>query len=225
MSEVGWYSSNIKFSKVKVPTSKVESHSANIENHPNYEILKKSMEMISKEQGGNLVNHVKDFSGNETICDLAINTPEFPRGVGIKINRDTGQTNFLFDDYGERGIYAKKITDLITQTYTSIAIIRAMKDRGFRVNEGTSEDKSTVVLMGSAAIKKIIAEVTIEGEIKLEFSGFPGNECEAERIKLMEPLIGFGLEIKQKSIVKKKEDINSKNISNLKVDKIKSNSN
>ncbi len=104
--------------------------------------------MISQTHGGTLTKYVTDSYARKTTCDLAIKTPKFPRGVGIKINDNTGEVKFLHDQYGGYAQIARKITEEITQNYVTIALIRAMKSLGYKVEEEASKQRATVVLVG-----------------------------------------------------------------------------
>jgi len=143
MSEIGWYKSDIKLSDMT-------THRSNIESHPCFEILKKSLEMVAKEHKGNLTNYVNSYSGDKTPCNLAINTPEFSRGIGIKIDTNTGEVNFLYDSYGGYEKLVQDLTDEITQNYIAIALIRVMKSRGYRISEEKSEQQTSITLVGVA---------------------------------------------------------------------------
>lgn len=140
LSEIGLYKSIIRLS--------LKAHASNIEASPSFEILKKSLEMVADDYGGMLRNYVVDSIGRKTPCDLAIVTPSFSRGVGIRIDKRTGEVTFLYDQYGGYGDVARKITEEITQNYVGIALIRAMKSLGYHVEAETSKERETVVLVG-----------------------------------------------------------------------------
>jgi hypothetical protein len=140
MSEIGWYISRIRLKR---------ELASNIEANPSFEILKKSLEMVVEKYGGRLTNSVTDALGRVTYCDFAISTPNFPRGVGIEINRETGEVAFLYDEYGDFREVARRLVDEITQNYVAIALIRAMRSLGYQVEEEEeSEERGAVVLVG-----------------------------------------------------------------------------
>lgn len=142
MSEIGWYESMIRLAKIR-------AYSSNIEANPSFQLLKRSLETVAQEHGGALTNYVTDSLDRKTLCDLAIATADFSRGVGIKIDKNTGEVTFLYDQYGGYEQTARKITEEITQNYVAIALIRAMKSLGYKVEEQLSKDRETVVLVGS----------------------------------------------------------------------------
>jgi hypothetical protein len=130
LSRIGWYKSRIR---VQAPAS--------------FEVLKKSLEIVAEEHSGRLTNYVMDSVGGKTYCDMAVVTPSFSRGVGVKIDRDTGEVTFLYDEYGGFGGIARKIVEEITQNYVAITLIRAMRSLGYYV-EDASEGRETIVLVG-----------------------------------------------------------------------------
>lgn len=140
MSEIGLYKSKIRLA--------LKAFASNIEASPSFQILKRSLEIVVDECGGTLTNYVVDSMGRKTFCDFAVITPNFSRGVGIKIDRKTGKVTFLYDAYGGYSDVAQKIADTITQNYTAIAMIRAMKSLGYNVVEETSKERETIVLVG-----------------------------------------------------------------------------
>ena len=126
----------------------MKSYASNIEASPSFQILTRSLEIVVDEFGGSLTNYVVDYMGRKTFCDFAIITPNFSRGVGVKIDRKTGEVTFLYDAYGGYSDVARKITDMITQNYIAISMIRAMKSLGYNVVEETSKERETIVLVG-----------------------------------------------------------------------------
>jgi hypothetical protein len=140
LSEIGLYKSRIRLN--------LKEYTSNIEASPSFEILERSLEMVADEHGGRLTNYVMDSLGRKTHCDLAIVTPAFSRGVGVKIDRRTGKVMFLYDKYGGYDDIVRKITDEITQNYVAIALIRTMKSLGYHVEEEANKERETVVLVG-----------------------------------------------------------------------------
>lgn len=141
MSNISWYESLISLAKVR-------TYASNIEANPCFQILRRSLEIVARENGGTLTDCVTDFRGQTTACDLAVAIPAFPRGVGLRVDRNTGQVTFLYDQYGGYEQIARKITEEVTQNYVSIALISAMKSLGYKVEEETNRQQETVRLVG-----------------------------------------------------------------------------
>jgi len=143
MSQVGVYRSQIRI------IAGVKTYASNIEASPAFQIMQKAMEVVSQQHNGTLSRTVTDYYGRQTECDFAVITQEVPRGVGIKIDRQTGAVNFVFDPYGGYQATAQAITDEITQSYTAIALIRAMKSLGYKVEEEVPQrGQKSVMLVG-----------------------------------------------------------------------------
>ncbi len=52
-------------------------------------------------------------------------------------------------------------------------------------------------------MKRIQAEISFGGKLRLEFVGFAGEECEVERERLREILVGAGVSLRPEQIKKK----------------------
>lgn len=144
MSEVGWYETKLRI------VAGTREYASRIEESPSFQILQRAVEMVAERYNGTITQAVKDYFGNETQCNLAIVVPNFERGIGIKIERANGAVSFAYDPYGGYDEIAQELADAITQNYTAIALIRAMKSLGYKVREepaGTGQ-KENVVLIG-----------------------------------------------------------------------------
>jgi len=153
MSRIGWYKSRIRIANVSTAYPKtrqqtMRSHASNIEANPAFQILKRSVEIVAKENHGSLTNFVVDQYGSKKKCRLAVKTAKFKRGVGISIDSKTGKVNFLYDSYGGYDETAKRITEQVTQNYVAISLIRVMKSMGYNVVEQKSKSPSSVILEG-----------------------------------------------------------------------------
>lgn len=136
MSEIGRYRSRIRV------------YASNIEEDPSFDILRRAAQAVAEESGGNLTDSVTDSSGRTTACDLAVASPAFPRGVGLKVDRSSGSVAFVYDASGGLRDVAQRVTEEITQNYVSIGLIRAMKALGYRVADESTDRAKTVVLTG-----------------------------------------------------------------------------
>lgn len=114
-----------------------------------FKILREAVEACAKDHGGRLVDGIRDYFGRFQVCDLAFEVPEFDRGIGIMVNRVTGEVFFLYDAYGG---YDKTVSDLcgeVTQNFTALALASAFRSLNYRVEyeESADEDgRKTVVV-------------------------------------------------------------------------------
>ncbi|MEM2111587.1 MAG: hypothetical protein QXX08_06890 [Candidatus Bathyarchaeia archaeon] len=140
MSLIGWYKTRIKLDMM-------QKYGLNIETHPNFELLRKSIEIVAKKHNGEIRFHVVDALGREKKCDIAFATPDFSRGIGIKIDRNTGELYFLYDKYDDVSNIAKKLSGEVLQHYTAIALINAMKAYGYNVREDETQERDAIILI------------------------------------------------------------------------------
>lgn len=138
MSEVGWYKSAIR----------VSAHPSSIEASPCFEILRQSLELVARERGGRLSNHVTDALGRRTACDIAVVMSDLTHGVGVNVDRKSGRVSFLYDASGGYDARARAVTEEITQNYVGIALARTMRSLGYTVEEQPSERPGSIVLVG-----------------------------------------------------------------------------
>jgi len=126
----------------------MQKYGSNIEMHPNFELLKKAIEIVAQKHSGRTQLYVVDALGRKEKCDIALATPDFSRGIGIKIDRNTGELYFLYDKYGVASNIAKKLSGEVLQHYTAIALINAMKAYGYSVREDASHKSDAIMLIG-----------------------------------------------------------------------------
>ncbi|MEM2941653.1 MAG: DUF1257 domain-containing protein [Thermoproteota archaeon] len=146
MSEIGMYRSQLRF-PLKF-TLEMGGGAVDLEKFLSFQILKEAMEMVAEKHKGELVRSIKDYYGRETKCDLAVSIPDFGRGIGIQVDRESGAIDFVYDPYGGYEKVAQEIIDEVTQNYIGIAVIRAMKSLGYSVREEPTTREKAVVLLG-----------------------------------------------------------------------------
>jgi hypothetical protein len=132
MSEIGWYKSQLRVKKAK--------------GNPSFHVLQQALEMVAHDHKGKLTSEITDYYGKKRNCESAIILPEFPRGIGIKIEQD-GTVNFAYDAFGGYEKVVQNIINEITQCYTTISLIRVMKSLGYRVTDESIKSEKTVRLI------------------------------------------------------------------------------
>jgi hypothetical protein len=96
-------------------------------------MLHEAVMTAAAQLGGEVRSEISDYSGTTKTCDFAVVTPEFPRGVGITVSPG-GEVRFMFDAYGGYKRQAQRICDLITQSYTTTAVARALRAMAYEVD-------------------------------------------------------------------------------------------
>jgi hypothetical protein len=140
MSHVSSYATQICFRHV--------AGGGRLEDDPAFEILQQAAQAVAEAHGGRITQSVADVFGRQVRCDLAVSFPEFRQGIGIKIDRKTGELSFLYDAYGKSPELLQGLTGEIVQNYTSIAVARALQEMHYEVDleeSGTGADRRVVV--------------------------------------------------------------------------------
>jgi len=116
-----------------------------------WQILHEAVIATAQQLGGEVSSTITDYNGQIRSCDFAVVTPDFPRGVGIVVSPG-GEVRFLYDAYGGYKRQAQKICDSITQSYTTIAVTRALRSLNYDVDiqeqgEGTARQVMVTGIM------------------------------------------------------------------------------
>jgi len=99
--------------------------------NPNVELLKQAVVQIAKELNGEIVQEIKDYSGNiQKDFIIAVKTPQIHRGVGIKV--EDGEVKLVGDFFLIRDVIEAFQKNLI-QTYTALAVANSLKNLGYNV--------------------------------------------------------------------------------------------
>jgi hypothetical protein len=105
---------------------------ADLQDDPGWGLLRAAVEAAAVEHRGKVGDHVLDYFLRRRTCDIALYTPAFQRGVGIEVDRATGEVRFLYDDY-ERPDLAAEYREDIMQNFVALAVARALKDMNYDV--------------------------------------------------------------------------------------------
>ena len=104
-----------------------------IEQLPGWEILRQAVEAVAEEKGGRVGRQITDYFGRHYDVDFALITPEFPRGLGIKVSRATGEVRFMYDAYGGYEPVVRSLAESIQQNYSALAVARALEEMNYQV--------------------------------------------------------------------------------------------
>ncbi|MEW6547726.1 MAG: hypothetical protein AB1446_12600 [Bacillota bacterium] len=145
MSQVATYSTEICLGQPEPGRS--------IEQLPGWEILRQAVETVAEEKGGRVTRRIADYFGRHYDVDFALITPEFPRGLGIKVSRATGEVRFMYDAYGGYEQVVRSLCEAIQQNYSALAVARALQEMNYQVEleEITDQgpDRKLVLVRGT----------------------------------------------------------------------------
>jgi hypothetical protein len=122
---------------------------------PTWQLMQEAVEVTAQETGGRLAGTILDAYGGEVRCPFAVTTPQFPRGVGVRVRN--GEVSFVYDAYDEKGQgfrrCAAEIAERITQNYTALAVAKALREMNYSVEIDESQEAvpgaRAVVVRGS----------------------------------------------------------------------------
>lgn len=100
---------------------------------PTWQLLHEAVMAAAAELGGEVGAQISDYNGTTRACDYSIVTPEFPRGVGVTVS-PSGEVRFAYDPYGGYKRQAQRISELVTQHYTTLAVTRALRALNYEVD-------------------------------------------------------------------------------------------
>ena len=133
--------SHIASYKTKIRVKPGSPDSPTTQSDPTWKMLRAAIEAAAQDLGGEVGHVILDYYNNQRYVDFAVTTPEFRRGVGVRVSRTSGDVRFVFDPYGDSKGVGKSICDRITQNYTTLAVARALKELQYDV-EVTSGDQA-----------------------------------------------------------------------------------
>ena len=123
-----------------------------MEELPGWEILRQAVETVAEERGGRVTHQVTDYFGRQYSVDFGLVTPDFPRGLGIKVSRVTGEVRVMYDAYGGYEGTARSLLESIQQNYSALAVARALQEMHYQVEleevTGEGEQGKLVLVRG-----------------------------------------------------------------------------
>jgi hypothetical protein len=113
--------------------------------NPILSLLKRAVEQVAREVGAEVVHQIQDYYGRvrgDIIIGLRSNV--FHRGVGVILTSEGVQ--LVGDFYKIQQAEVEKLKQMITQTYTALAISDCLTRLGYSVSAQKAQDK--IYIMG-----------------------------------------------------------------------------
>lgn len=107
------------------------------------QLMRQVLNTLAQKYKGHMATHVTDYYNKQTAVDMALITPQFQRGIGVRITN--GTLEFICDDYEHQQIVTE-LQQQVQQYYTATAAIQALQELGYEVQ--TSEMNGEFVLQG-----------------------------------------------------------------------------
>ncbi|MFP4201126.1 MAG: hypothetical protein ACLFS8_06935 [Clostridia bacterium] len=125
MSHIATYSTELALNPVANRSEAESDHS--------YQLFEEALEVVAEEYNGRVDTSVADYFGRKRECAFSLITPPFPAGIGVDVEPETGRVSFVYDSYGVSEDVIDTLRNRIVQTFTSLAISRALSDMNYEV--------------------------------------------------------------------------------------------
>ncbi len=134
MSVVSSYRTKIRLSPDRYVGDEVD---------PTWRLMREAVETAAQELGGQVTDRISDAYGHQVRCEFALTAPSFPRGVGVRVDRQ-GNVAFVYDHYDEQGRgyrrAASEIAERIVQNYTALAVAKALAEMNYSIEVDEAQD-------------------------------------------------------------------------------------
>jgi hypothetical protein len=124
--------------EIVIPQPQLTAAKGNIKGLPSMSVMRTALQKIAQERGGTTTSGYRDCNGKFHECIFGLQTPNFPNGIGVDVERD-GHVVFRYDQQGANTQTAKAICDDLARTYAVIAIIQAQRNMGYTVKVDREE--------------------------------------------------------------------------------------
>jgi hypothetical protein len=108
--------------------------------NPNLALLKKAVETVAEELGGEVTTTIRDYYGRTMECVAALKNGTFKRGVGVRVN-ERGEVEVVGDFWGVPRSEVERFQQLLVRNYTALALQTALAQLGYQVQVQKVQDK------------------------------------------------------------------------------------
>jgi hypothetical protein len=111
---------------------------------PDEALLRQAAQVIAQQHGGSIQAYYLDYYHQQRQAPLAIQAPDLPRGIGLKVNAKTGELTFIGDNWGYETLYAQ-IQQEVVQAYVSLATMQALQQMGYSAQASEAESGQVII--------------------------------------------------------------------------------
>jgi hypothetical protein len=108
--------------------------------NPNLALLRKAVEMVAEEIGGQVVTTIRDYYGNTMECVTAVKNSTFTRGIGVRVN-ERGEVEIVGDFWGVPRQEVERFQQLLVRNYTALALTQTLSALGYQVQAQKVHDR------------------------------------------------------------------------------------
>ena len=104
-----------------------------VEEDPGWDILNEAVFAVAEGMNLDVSHTIHDYYGRAILCDWALTSPDIPRGLGVNVDRKTGEVTFISDNYGGYERIVGEIKDRIIQNYSALCVTKALAALNYSV--------------------------------------------------------------------------------------------
>jgi hypothetical protein len=108
--------------------------------NPNTALLKRAVELVAKELGGEVVSEVRDFYGRTMDCIVGLVNDTFRRGIGVRLG-SAGEVELVGDFWGVPSSAVERFKRLLVQNYAALAMSAALASMGYQVQAQRMQER------------------------------------------------------------------------------------
>jgi hypothetical protein len=127
MSHMSSYKTDIKLDNAL-------ANGRSVEEDPGWDILSEAIFAAAEDLNLDISHTIHDYYGRAILCDWALTSPDMPRGLGVNVDRKTGEVSFISDNFGGYERYAEEIKDRIVQNYSALCVTKALAALNYSVD-------------------------------------------------------------------------------------------
>jgi hypothetical protein len=124
-----------------------QGDAAAIAQHPCMALLRQAVTLVAREYGGSVKATYDTYYGQvrKTNTNLALHVPStLPRGIGLRINLETGALSFKGDPYAYEEFFAE-VQQKIVQNYVVLAHAAALRRMNAQVSTQVLANQQVVI--------------------------------------------------------------------------------
>ncbi len=125
MSHISTYATDLQLNPVKGQRA--------AETDRSWQLFREALAAVAEEHDGYVSDSITNYYGHQRKCTFSLIVPRFRYGLGVDVDEDTGKVSFVYDAYGVKEEIINNLKDRVMQTFTSLAVSKALQDMRYQV--------------------------------------------------------------------------------------------
>ncbi len=124
-----------------------QGHAETVAHHPCMALLRQAVTLVARTSGGTVRATYTTYAGQrqQTNTHLALHVPgTLPRGIGLRIDEQTGLLSFIGDPYAHEAFFAE-VQQKIVQNYVVLAHGAALRRMNAQVSTQVLDNQQVII--------------------------------------------------------------------------------